>query len=142
MSEAITLQETDCWEVLLNPDQQNLGKSLLVLKADKASLAELTEREWQEFGAIVKALEKAIAREFSPTHFNWQCLMNNAYELDSSEEPHVHWHVTPRYEQPVEVGEEEFIDENYPRTNKQPKFIDGALLRQIANKIIPHLDTE
>lgn len=139
--EAIELRDGVYWRALLNPDQQNLGKSLVVLKADKDSLAELTEREWEEFGAIVKALERAISEEFQPTHFNWQCLMNNAYGSDAREEPHVHWHVTPRYAQPVRVGEQEFIDENYPRTNKEAKLVEQAVLQQVARRILLHLES-
>lgn len=140
--EAIELLNGIYWKILLNPDQQNLGKSLVVLKADKESLAELTSQEWEEFGAIVKALEKAVTAEFSPTHFNWQCLMNNAYGPDAKETPHVHWHVTPRYAQSIELGGHEFIDKNYPRTNKEAEFVDDALLRRIAEKILSRLVVE
>lgn len=142
MHEATTLQQTDHWHILLNPDQQNLGKSLVVLKDDKESLAELSPEEWKEFGVIVKALERAITSEFHPTHFNWQCLMNNAYGENAQDKPHVHWHVSPRYAEPVIVDGYKFTDENYPRTNKESLFIEDALLESIAKRITLHLDSE
>jgi diadenosine tetraphosphate (Ap4A) HIT family hydrolase len=138
--QAITLLNGRYWKVLLNPDQQNLGKCLVVLHNEKQSLADLTPHEWEEFGVIVKALEKAIAAEFSPTHFNWQCLMNNSYGSGAKEVAHVHWHVTPRYAQPVMVDEHEFVDENYPRTNKEAKFVEQDILHKIASKILSNYE--
>lgn len=133
--EAITLQEGKYWRVLLNPNQSDLGKSLVVIKSNKSSLAELSGSEWEEFGEIAKRFEQVVSAEFNPTHFNWQCLMNNAYETDSDETPHVHWHASPRYNRPVMVGEHEFIDQNYPRTNKEAKIVGQAVLELIASRI-------
>jgi diadenosine tetraphosphate (Ap4A) HIT family hydrolase len=132
---AETLLETDYWRVLLNPDQQNLGKSLVVLKSDKSALSQLSDDEWKEFSAIVKSFETALMALFNPTHFNWQCLMNNAYGQGSTESPHVHWHVVPRYAQSVNVAGYEFIDKNYPRTNKEPVLVDNSVYNDVARLI-------
>lgn len=134
-TEPMELMDEAYWKVLLNPNQQNLGQSLIILKENKSSLAELGMDEWEEFGAIVKMLEEAITSEFNPTHFNWQCLMNNAYEAEAKEGPHVHWHLSPRYSQPVTVADTKFIDKNYPRTNKEPRFVEESVFRQIADRI-------
>ena len=139
--QATVLLETEYWKLLLNPDQQNLGKCLVVLKTNKSSLAQLNEVEWREFGNLVKNFETTITELFSPTHFNWQCLMNNAFEQDSKELPRIHWHVAPRYNHPASVGNYEFIDENYPRTNKSPRYLDKDIYDQVAKLIQTKLRT-
>ncbi len=137
--ETITLLETQHWKVLLNPDQRDLGKSLVILKAEKKSLAELNQLEWEDFGLVVARCEAAITASFGPTHFNWQCLMNNSFAPGSTEKTHVHWHIAPRYEKPVTVEEYTLVDDNYPRTNKKPRFVEAALLNIIARTIQKNL---
>lgn len=52
-----------------------------------------------------------------------------------NEEAHVHWHFSPRYDNPVTFNNELFIDENYPKTNKNMRLTDQNMLAKIAEKI-------
>jgi diadenosine tetraphosphate (Ap4A) HIT family hydrolase len=53
----------------------------------------------------------------------------------NNQEPHVHWHFSPRYNNPVNFNNEVFTDENYPRTNKNPRLTDQETLIKIAEKL-------
>ena len=94
------ITETKYWVILLAPDQKNLGTCVVALKRDEGDLAGLKDEEWQEFSEIVKNLESAIGSAFNSTMFNWGCLMNSSY-LNDPPNPHVHWHVIPRYREKV-----------------------------------------
>lgn len=101
--------ETDKWAVSLAPDQGYLGRCFVTLKDHKGDMSDLTDEEWREFIDIVKKLEARLRKAFGATLFNWSCLMNNAFQVTPAR-PHVHWHVRPRYELPVNFEGEEFVD--------------------------------
>ena len=65
-----------------------------------------------DFIPLVKALEKAIRKSLGATMFNWSCQMNHAYR-ESIPNPHVHWHVRPRYGRSVRVGGMVFRDAEF-----------------------------
>jgi len=104
--------ETDNWEVVLNEDQTYLGRCWIILKRHCASLGELTQEEWEEFGQVVSQYETVLNKAFHPLLFNWNCFMNDAY-MEKPFNPHVHWHVRPRYENPVEFAGELFEDTEF-----------------------------
>jgi len=103
------LFETNKWAISLAPNQADLGRCYVTLKEHKGDMAELTSEEWLEFADIAKTLEGAIRRAFGADLFNWSCLMNNAFQV-SPALPHVHWHLRPRYAQPVIFEGTEFSD--------------------------------
>ena len=129
----LTVINSTKWRVSLDPNQQNLGKCFVTLIAHKEKLSELDHDDWLEFSEIVKMLETNCDLAFSPHHFNWQCLMNDtALENNPA---HVHWHFSPRYNNPVVFNNETFIDENYPRTNKNHRDTKIDTLKLIAEKL-------
>ena len=95
------IAETKYWLILLAPDQKNLGTCVVALKRVDDDLAGLKDEEWLEFGLIVKNLESALKNAFNSTMFNWGCLMNSSY-LNQPPNPHVHWHLIPRYKNKIE----------------------------------------
>lgn len=44
--------------------------------------------------------------------FNWMYFMNNVYQ-EENPNPHVHWHVRPRYKNPVLFDGQEFTDPDF-----------------------------
>lgn len=104
---------SDTWRVELNPNQQHLGRTFVGLRDHKPSLSELTAEEMAELHRIIVALEMGARAAFSPDLFNWMCLMNNAKRDD--QQPHVHWHMVPRYSNPVKFGEHTYTDSAWPR---------------------------
>lgn len=104
--------DTPYWNVVLNPNQTYLGRSVVVLKRPCADLAEITEEELLDFFGIVRKVEKLFRITFDATMFNWSCLMNNAYQ-ETPPNPQVHWHCLPRYDHPVEFADRTFTDPNF-----------------------------
>lgn len=88
--------ETLNWVVALNPDQAYLGRSKVISKRHLPHLSELTEFEWLDFARVVQSVESCIKSLFSAELFNWTCLNNDVY-LNNNPDPHIHWHVRPRY---------------------------------------------
>jgi diadenosine tetraphosphate (Ap4A) HIT family hydrolase len=129
------------WVVSLARDQGYLGRTYVTLKAHKGALRELTADEWSEYGRIVSLLERAGRAAFGADLFNWSCLINLAYASDAPE-PHIHWHVRPRYSQPVTIGETTFEDpafgSHYDRD--QRVFIEEPLLGVIRERYKAQID--
>jgi diadenosine tetraphosphate (Ap4A) HIT family hydrolase len=122
--------ETAYWRVVLDADQRVLGKSFVTLLGHKESLGDLSNEEWQDLHNIMKRLEVSAMRAFSPSHFNWSCLMNNA--VVASQPTHVHWHMHPRYTQPVEFAGETFYDtELFPPKERSVHIVKRDILLQI-----------
>ena len=130
----IQIIETEKWRVVLDPNQQFLGKAFVTLLEHKTSLSDLNEADWRDFEILVKRLETALKKAFQPTRFNWSCLMNLA--AMSGQETHVHWHIHPRYDKSVTVAGETFEDTQwYPRKEKTDHVIEKETLQIVADKI-------
>lgn len=109
------LFESNYWIVTLAPHQSFLGKCYVSLRNHKASLSDLNESEWHDFGYVSAKVENAAKTAFGATMFNWTCLMNDAYYQNNTPNPHVHWHVRPRYSHSVEINGHIFTDEQFGR---------------------------
>jgi diadenosine tetraphosphate (Ap4A) HIT family hydrolase len=126
--------ETKFWVVNLRSDDQAfLGRSTVLLKTHKGDLSELDENEWADFHRIIKRFEKALRSSFKPALFNWSCLMNDAYK-DSPPNPHVHWHVRPRYEKSVEFSGQTFYDKDFGHNYYKTAF--KLVSQEVATKIV------
>ena len=108
------ISQTNQWVVFLATDQTYLGRCIVALKRHCGDLAELKKDEWNEFTSLVKKLETTLRSSFDPLMFNWTCLMNDAYK-EKKPEPHIHWHMRPRYEHKVEVSGIVFEDAEFGR---------------------------
>lgn len=95
------ITQTKYWIVFLDRDQKNLGTCVVALKREANLLSSLTPDEWKEFKQIVRLLESGLKKAFNVTMFNWGCLLNTAY-IKLPPHPQVHWHLIPRYRDPVE----------------------------------------
>ena len=97
---------------LRNADQTLLGTSFITARRHVHELDDLNIDEEFELIVIRNALIKVIRREFQPITFNFSCLKNYGVQGDGATEadPHTHWHLKPRYKQPVTVNGEEFVD--------------------------------
>lgn len=104
--------ETPFWKVFLAPEQSYVGRSMVVLKRHAASLSDLNAEELVDFGAVVKKFEAAAKKGFAATMFNWTCMMNDFFRTPMPD-PHVHWHVRPRYNRAVEVSGIRFTDPEF-----------------------------
>ena len=80
------------WRVVLNWNQDRLGKCFLVLDRHEEDVCNLSPEERDDLWLCLRAVQSAIAACFRPEHFNYMFLMN--------QDAHTHLHVVPRYRTP------------------------------------------
>jgi len=113
------------WHVVVNHNQNYLGKVMLVLRRHATDLAALTPAEQAELWSLLGEVKTALLGAFQPDHFNYAFLMN----LDA----HVHMHIIPRYAQPQVFSGLTFSDgrlgEHYELTSR---IVPVALRQAVA----------
>ncbi len=128
--------ESKYWKVFLNPEQSYLGRCVVTLKRHCSSLSQLKSEEWIDFVNLVKKLESLLKKAFGATMFNWSCFLNDAYQ-NNPPNPHVHWHLRPRYKQSVKFANRWFEDpdfsHHYSRDRKE--IVDDKMIKKIIDKI-------
>jgi diadenosine tetraphosphate (Ap4A) HIT family hydrolase len=130
------LLTTKHWIVSLSRDQGYLGRAYVTLREHKGSLHELSADEWKDYTDIVRGLEKATAEGLGATLCNWSCLMNNAYQ-QKPYNPHIHWHMRPRYDHAVTINRVIFEDPafGYHYDREQRLTVDEATYSAILERI-------
>ncbi len=123
---------TEYWTVGIIPDQPYLGRAIITLLDHKSSLGKLTRGEWEEFETIVPKLENAYKQAFGAEPLNMGCFMNHSYRNDPPH-PHVHWHIFPRYKQPIELQGLTFEDTRYG------SFYDDDARRPVGQEVIKEI---
>lgn len=78
------------WIVLLRPAQPTLGSLVLAAKSDATAFAALQPAAFTELGTVVGDIEAALKAAVAYDRINYLMLM--------MVDPHVHFHVIPRYE--------------------------------------------
>ena len=78
------------WLVLLRPDQPTLGSLVLAATGEERRFSDVPPAAFTELGKAVSDIEQALAATVRPDKLNYLMLM--------MVDPHVHWHVIPRYE--------------------------------------------
>ncbi len=104
---ATVVAEYPHWAVLLRPQQATLGALVLVCREDATAFAEISAAAFAEFGLVVREIEAALRRCFAYEKINYLMLM--------MVDPHVHFHVLPRYSGVREFGGASFTDPGWPR---------------------------
>ena len=61
----VQIIETEKWRVVLDSNQQFLGKAFVTLLEHKLSLSDLDTEDWRDFEALVKRLESALKKHFN-----------------------------------------------------------------------------
>ena len=107
---ATLIAEFDHWLVLLRPAQPTLGSLVLAARSDATAFAELPEEAHAELKRVTGAIEAALARFTGYARLNYLMLM--------MVDPHVHFHVIPRYEAAREWGGLTFTDAGWPAVPK------------------------
>ena len=103
---ATLIAEFDHWLVLLRPAQPTLGSLVLAARSDATAFAELPGEAHAELKRVTGAIEAALARFTGYARLNYLMLM--------MVDPHVHFHVIPRYEGAREWGGVAFPDAGWP----------------------------
>ena len=106
------LYESRSWSVFLADEQDLPGRCIVVLKRHCPSLSELTEEEWDELRELIRKTEACLKAVLGAALCNWSCLMNSFYK-DPAPDPHLHIHVRPRYDKPVVLNGNTYIDSEF-----------------------------
>jgi diadenosine tetraphosphate (Ap4A) HIT family hydrolase len=129
------IMETSHWIIFLAPQQSNIGTCVVALNRHESDLSGLTRDEWLDFGKLVREMEETLKKCFDVTLFNWGSLMNASY-LKQTPDPHVHWHLIPRYDHAVEfeglVFEDLYFGTMKPRPFRGlPEDVRGKIINFI-----------
>ncbi len=100
------IAESTCWRLVLNKNQNLLGKCFLVLHRHLEEVPQLSPAEWADLHEQLARATQMISLAFQPDHFNYAFLQN--------QDRHVHLHIIPRYDGPRQFADIRFDDPDYP----------------------------
>ncbi|MEC3950041.1 HIT family protein [Sphingobium sp. HWE2-09] len=86
---ATLIADFDHWVVLLRPAQPTLGSLILAAKSDATAFGDLPVEAHTELKTVTATIEAALTRAVDYAKINYLMLM--------MVDPHVHFHVIPRY---------------------------------------------
>jgi diadenosine tetraphosphate (Ap4A) HIT family hydrolase len=131
---------TDHWSVGVGNNHAYFGRAYATLRAHKGSLGELSQTEWQDFELMVKRIENAYKAVYVAEPLNWGCYMNHAFRAEPYN-PHVHWHVYPRYQTPPMLDGVSYEDALFGNfyNNKLERIVSDETAQKIAAKLSQYL---
>lgn len=94
------------WTVLLRPEQVTLSSLILGYKGEQTAFSHVEQAAMSELYTVVNNIETTLSAEFSYDKINYMMLM--------MVDPHVHFHVIPRYCETVEFDGVNFEDFGWP----------------------------
>ncbi|MEO5972502.1 MAG: HIT family protein [Sphingomicrobium sp.] len=94
------------WVVLLRPAQVTLGSLVLTSTSEATAYGDLSPEAFADQGRAVSAIEQALASFVGYERINYLMLM--------MVDPHIHFHVIPRYAQPRQWDSRSFPDAGWP----------------------------
>jgi diadenosine tetraphosphate (Ap4A) HIT family hydrolase len=100
------LRDYDHWVLLLRPAQVTLGSLVLVAKSDATAFGQLPPAAHAELSVITAEVEANLGRAVAYDRINYLMLM--------MVDPHVHFHIFPRYEGSRSLDGQPFDDKGWP----------------------------
>lgn len=94
------------WSVQVRPKQVTLGALVILAHSDAVAFSDLPVEAFAELATVVKDVEAVCASTFANTKVNYLMLM--------MVDPHVHFHVLPRYDAPVMFEGTPYSDPGWP----------------------------
>ena len=94
------------WCVLARPKQVTLGALVLLSNSAHEAFSALPDAAFQELASVTRDIETALAGFVAPEKMNYLMLM--------MVDPHVHFHVIPRYHDLRVFASVEFPDSGWP----------------------------
>lgn len=139
--------DTPLWRILVSRDQGYLGRCMLI---SRFHIGNITEMSFQQNDDLLDAqvrLEYAVRSAFGANWCNWTQLGNDAFQAEDPK-PHLHTHLRPRYQEPVEFKGYEFVDHDFgemydlnQRWNVDKDPGAAGFKDAVARKIYQHLPT-
>jgi diadenosine tetraphosphate (Ap4A) HIT family hydrolase len=100
------LREYEHWVVLLRPGQITLGSLVVCTTGAQTRMSDMPAAAFTELEHVFRGAETALRTALNPDKINHLMLM--------MVDPHVHWHVVPRYGEPRTVGTSTIPDAGWP----------------------------
>lgn len=100
------LKQWEHWLLLLRPAQPTLGSCILAAKSDATAFGALAPAAHAELAIITAEIETVLGQAVAYQKINYLMLM--------MVDPHVHFHVIPRYEGSRTWEGVEFADAGWP----------------------------
>jgi diadenosine tetraphosphate (Ap4A) HIT family hydrolase len=100
------VREYEHWVVLLRPSQVTLGSLVLAAKSDATAFGALPSGAHAELAAVTAHVEQILSSAFHYDRINYLMLM--------MVDPHVHFHIFPRYEAARTFDSETIEDIGWP----------------------------
>ena len=123
-TDSLAIKTFSHWTWSLRPTQCTLGASVLSLNREAQAWGSVTAEENSELALVVAEIERRLGSAFGYEKINYLMLM--------MVDPHVHFHVIPRYSKAISQFGFEWQDSNWP---KPPDLAAGtqdpALLEQV-----------
>lgn len=129
--------DTEYWSVGIDgKNHAYLGRAYVTLKEHKPRLSNLNQQEWTDFEEIVRKLEKAYKDAFDAEPLNWGCFMNHAFRSEPFN-PHVHWHIFPRYKVAPVFDNITFNDSLFGNfyDDKTERIVSSETIERIASRL-------
>lgn len=102
---ATLIKEYSHWLVLLRPLQPTLGSLILAAKGDAVAFGNLPAAAHGELAVITKEIEAVLTTFVGYEKLNYLMLM--------MADPHVHFHIIPRYDGARRWGNIDFVDHGW-----------------------------
>ncbi|SFX08933.1 hypothetical protein [Marinospirillum alkaliphilum] len=120
----LSIAETPGWILSVRPQQLTLGSMVLSVQTEAKSFAELTACQCQEMGQLLAHAEQLVKERLDAVRINVLCLM--------MQDPLLHFHVFPRYAEPLQFAGQVWQDEDWPGPPLiRPVVTDQAVLHEL-----------
>lgn len=103
---ATLIAEYEHWVVLLRPAQPTLGSLIVAARSEATIFPDLPPAAFAELATVTADLERVVRKAVDPAKINYLMLM--------MVDPHVHFHVIPRYEGTRSLGDIAIPDAGWP----------------------------
>lgn len=126
----LLIKRYEFWTWSLRPAQCTLGASVLSLNREAEAWGAVTPDENQELSIVIAEIETRLSTAFAYDKINYLMLM--------MVDPHVHFHIIPRYCQSKSLLSEEWKDPNWP---KPPDLGIGSSDSTLLKKVLNHINS-
>ncbi len=103
---ATCIREWDHWVLLLRQAQPTLGSCILAARGDATAFGNLAATAYAELATVTPQIEAALSDATGYAKINYLMLM--------MVDPHVHFHVIPRYKGSRDWQDVSFTDAGWP----------------------------
>ena len=120
------------WVVILRPVQITLGSLILACKQEVESFSLISGEAYTELPNVIADIEKTLKKCFNYEKINYLMLM--------MVDPHVHFHVIPRYKESRKILERIFEDFDWPgppdllRKRELEQHVYRAIQKEVVQK--------